>query len=126
MPNHFYRGRGYLGGVCKKPQILGVQEERSYMSLRGERHVHIWSYLIAYINYVFFYFPYLIPISHARFRGSKTSKGRKSLILWHMFTFGDMSIPNGVLSTHSIHVIPVLVLLWFLLFALASRCICVV
>jgi hypothetical protein len=39
--NHFYRGREYSGGECKKPQMLGVQEERSHMSLRGERHVHI-------------------------------------------------------------------------------------
>ena len=57
------------------------------------------------------------PNIPCRFRGSKTSKGRKSLILLHIFTFGDMSISNGVLSTHSLHVIPVLVLLWFLLFA---------
>ena len=56
MLNHFYRGRGYSGGVCKKPQMLGVQEERSYMSLRGERHVHIWSYLIACISSVVFSF----------------------------------------------------------------------
>ena len=57
---------------------------------------------------------YLLPVSHARFRGSKTSKGRKSLDSLHIFTFGDMSISNRVISTHSLHVIPVLVLLWFL------------
>ena len=40
--------------------------------------------------------------------------------------FGDMSISNRVSSAHTLHVIPILVLLWFLLFALASRCICVI
>ena len=25
----------------ERPQMLGIQEERSHMSLRGERHVHI-------------------------------------------------------------------------------------
>ena len=33
------RGREYSGR--ERPQMLGVQEERSHMSLRGERHVHI-------------------------------------------------------------------------------------
>src|SRR3954467_9758002 len=41
------------------------------------------------------------PNIPCRFRGSKTSKGRKTLILLHIFTFGDMSISNVVLSTHS-------------------------
>ena len=46
--NHFYRGGEYSGWESyhfKRPQMLGVQEERSHMSLRGERHVHI--YLVA-------------------------------------------------------------------------------
>ena len=43
--NHFYRGRKYSGR--ERPQMLGVQEERSHMSLRGERHVHIWLFALA-------------------------------------------------------------------------------
>ena len=31
--------------------------------------------------------PYLLPVSHIRFRGIKTSKGRKYLNSLHMFTF---------------------------------------
>ena len=55
--NHFYRGRKYSGGESsstrrqkyhfKRPQMLGVQEERSHMSLRGERHVHSWLFALA-------------------------------------------------------------------------------
>ena len=36
----FLQGERILRGECKKPQMLGVQEERSYMSLIDERHVH--------------------------------------------------------------------------------------
>ena len=55
--NHFYRGREYSGGESsstrrqkyhfKRPQMLGVQEDRSHMSLRGEIHVHIWLFALA-------------------------------------------------------------------------------
>ena len=79
--------------------MLGVQEERSHMSLIGERHVYVMFMFM--ICFALIFWPYLLLISHARFRGSKTSKGRKSLILLHIFTFGDMSISNVVLSTHS-------------------------
>ena len=37
--NHFYRGR--IIRKRERPQMLGVQEERSHMSLRGERHVNL-------------------------------------------------------------------------------------
>ena len=71
--NHFYRGGRILRRKelfnekevsHQRPRILGVQEERSYMSLRGERHVHIWSYLIACISSVVFFFcsDFLFPI----------------------------------------------------------------
>ena len=33
----------------ERPQMLGIQEERSHMSLRGERHVHIWLFAFALI-----------------------------------------------------------------------------
>src|SRR3954466_1655641 len=105
--------------------MLGVQEERCHMSLRGERHVRLLSLaqalLFLFVALIFCSLP--SPNIPCRFRGSKTSKGRKSLILLHIFTFGDMSISNVVLT---LHVIPVLVLLWFLLFAPVSRCICVI
>ena len=62
--------------------MLGVQEERSHMSLRGERHV----YVIFMICFALMLFPYFLPLSNIRFRGSKTSKGRKSLNSLHIFT----------------------------------------
>ena len=60
-------------------QMLGVQEERCHMSSWGERHVHMCLFALALFICVFelwFSVPYLLPISHARFRGSKTSKGK--------------------------------------------------
>ena len=56
---------------------------------------HIWVLALTMLLFSFalIFWPYLLLISHARFRGSKTSKGRKSLILLHIFTFGDMSNP---------------------------------
>ena len=122
--NHFYRGRETQDAWCSRG-------EKSHVFKKGKT----CSYLFVCISSIYFLWalillcfsvPYLLPVSHARFRGSKTSKGRKFLNSLHIFTFGVMSISNGVLSTHSLHVIPVLVLLWFLLFALASRCICVI
>ena len=85
-------------------QMLGVQEERCHMSSWGERHVHMCLFALALFICFFglwFSVPYLLPVSHARFRGSKTSKGKKILNSLHIFTFGDMSISNVVLSTHS-------------------------
>ena len=58
--------------------------------------------------------------------GARHLREIKHLNSLHIFTFGDMSMINVVLSTHSLHVIPVLVFLWFLLFALSSKCICVI
>ena len=52
------------------------------------------------------------PIIQYKIQGRNTSKGRKSLNSLHVFTFGDMSISNRVPSTHSLHIIPILVLLW--------------
>ena len=75
---------------------------------------------------LWFLFSYLLLISIIRFRGSKTSKGRKSSNSLHIFTFGDMAILNRVPSTHSPHVIPILVILWFTVLALLSRCFFVV
>ena len=84
--------------------MLGVQEDRCHMSLRGERHVWLLA-LAQALLFPFFVALILCSLSSpnipCRFRGSKTSKGRKSLILLHIFTFGDMSISNVVLSTHS-------------------------
>lgn len=52
------------------PQMLGVQEERSHMSLRGERHV----YVIDLICFALILFPYFLPLSNIRFRGRKTAR----------------------------------------------------
>ena len=121
--NHIYRGREYSREervIIKDPRCL-VFKRREVTCLQEGKDMFIF----VCISSVFL-IPYLLPVSHDRFRGSKTSKGRKSLHSLHIFTFGDMSISNRVLSTYSLHVIPVLVLLWFLLFALASRCTCVI
>ena len=109
---HLLRGRKrsprgentQVESISQGSQMLGVQEERCHMSSWGERHVHMCLFALALFIYIFqlwFSVPYLLPVSHARFRGSKTSKGRKTLNLLHIFTFGDMSIFNVVLSTHS-------------------------
>ena len=47
--NHIYRGREYSRRESNHqgPQMLGIQEERSHMSSRGERHVHICSIELA-------------------------------------------------------------------------------
>ena len=59
-----------------------------------------------------FLLPYLLPLSNVRFRGRKTSKGRKSLeFIAYLYSLGTCLYPNRVLSTHSLHVIPILVLL---------------
>ena len=43
--NHFDRGREFFNREKEeshqRPQMLGVQEERSHMSLRGERHDYV-------------------------------------------------------------------------------------
>ena len=108
--NHISRGEISRGANTpgksnlQGSQMLDVQEESCHMSSWGERHVHMCLFALALFICFFelcFSVPYLLPVSHARFRGSKTSKGRKSLNSLHIFTFGDMSISNVVLSTHS-------------------------
>ena len=67
--------------ISQGSQMLGVQEERCHMSYWGERHVHMCLFALALFIYIFqlwFSVPYLLPVSHVRFRGSKTSKGKKS------------------------------------------------
>ena len=68
--NHFYRGRKY--SKRDRPQMLGVQEERSHMSLRGERHVYVM--FIFMICFALILFPYVLPLSNTRFRGRKTAR----------------------------------------------------
>ena len=108
----------------RRPQMLGVQEERSHMSLRGERHVYVM--LMLMICFALILFPYVLPLSNTRFRGSKTPKEKKSVkFIAYLYSWGHVEF-NVVPCTHSLHVIPVLVFLWFLLFALASGCTCVI
>ena len=83
--------------------MLGVQEERCHMSLRRERHVCLLA-LAQALLFIFYCSDFLFPIFSQypmQIQGSKTSKGRKSMILLHIFNFGDMSISNVELSTHS-------------------------
>ena len=96
------------------------------MSLEGKDMFMLFMLFVCLLCFNLIFFSLSSPNIPCRFRESKTSKGRKSLILLHIFTFGDMSISNVVPSTHSIHVIPILVLLWFAALALFSRCFCVV
>ena len=72
--------------------------------------------MLEYVALIRFSFTLPSPITNIRFRGRKSSYLREEN-LWnslHMSLFHvDMSIFNRVLSAHSPHVIPVLVLLWF-------------
>ena len=68
------------------PDAWCSRGEKSHV-FRGERHVHV----VCVFSLLWFSVPYLLPVSHIRFRGSKTSKGRKSSNSLHIFTFGDMS-----------------------------------
>ena len=76
---------------------------------------HIWLLALALLSFLFLWFsvPYLLPVSHTRFRGSKTSKEENLRIHRISLPFGDMSISNRVSSAHTLHVIPILVPLWF-------------
>ena len=99
-------------------------EERSHVSLRGEIHVSVCFTCFVLI----FFYPIFshYPISDS---GEKEliPKGRKSLeFTAYLYSLGTCLYPNKVLSTHSLHVIPNLVLLWFSQFALFSRCSCVI
>ena len=117
------RGREYSripDAWCSRGEIPHV--------LLGERHVHMYSFELSSICIfqLWFSVPYLLPISHVRFRGSKTPKGKKSVkFIAYLYSWGHVEF-NVVPCTHSLHVIPVLVFLWFLLFALASGCTCVI
>ena len=61
--NHFYRGRENTQRERilhkekevshRRPQMLGVQEERSHMSLRGEIHVYIWLFQLCFFVLIF-------------------------------------------------------------------------
>ena len=79
--------------------MLGVQEERCYMSSRGERHVHMCLFALALFMCLFeiwFSVPYLLPVSHARFRGSKTSNGKKFFkFIAHLYLWGHVYIQCG-------------------------------
>src|SRR3989337_406882 len=101
-------------------------EERSHMSSRGERHVSMC--YDCYSCFTLIFFSYLLPLSNIRFRGRElSSKGRKSLeFIAYLYSLGTCPYPNRVPSTHSLHVIPILVLLWFAVLALFSRCFCVI
>ena len=94
---HLLRGRKRsLGGentqvesISQGSQMLGVQEERCHMSSWGERHVQMCLFALCSLSSDFF--PYLLPVSHARFRGSKTSKGKKSFkFIAYLYSWGHV------------------------------------
>ena len=80
------RGKSAKLSHQERPQLLGIQRGENLHVFRGERHVHV----VFVCALLWFSIPYLLPISHIRFRESKTSKGRKSSNSLHIFTFGDM------------------------------------
>ena len=106
---HFNRGREIsLGGEntqgesnLQGSQMLGVQEERCHMSSWGERHVHMCLFALALFICFFelwFSVPYLLPVSHARFRGSKTSKVKKFIkFIAYLSLWGHVNIYRGTL-----------------------------
>ena len=99
---HLLRGRKRSPGgentqvesISQGSQMLGVQEERCHMSCWGERHVHMCLFALALFIYIFqlwFSVPYLLPISHARFRGSKASMGKKSFkFIAYLYSWGHV------------------------------------
>ena len=66
------------------------------MSSRGERHDSICYDFICSGYFLVcsdFLLPYLLPLSHVRFRGRKTSKGRKSLeFIAYLYSWGHVNI----------------------------------
>ena len=94
------------------------------MSSKGERHVSM-----CYDCFALIFFSLSSPIIKYHIQGEKelVSKGRKSLeFIAYLYCLGTCLYPNRVLSTHSLHVIPVLVFLWLPVLALLSRCLCVI
>ena len=67
----------------------------------GERHVHMCLFALALFICFFelcFSVPYLLPVSHARFRGSKTSKGKKILkFIAYLSLWGHVNTYRGTL-----------------------------
>ena len=105
--------------ILKDPRCLMFKRRDATCLFRGKD-------MFICIFQLWFYVPYLLPISHVRFRGSKTPKGKKSVkFIAYLCSWGHVEF-YVVPCTHSLHVIPVLVFLWFLLFALASGCTCVI
>ena len=121
------KGRGRL---LSHPRCLVFKEERSHMSLRAERHVSRCFFVsFARIFFALIFNSLSSPIIQYQIQGEKEfiSKGRKSLeFIAYLYPLGTCQYPNRVLSTHSLHVIPILVLLWFSQLALFSRCSCVI
>ena len=120
------RGRKrFLGGekILKDPRCL-MFKRRDVTCIFGGKTCSLVLFIC--IFQLWFAIPYLLQISHVRFRGSKTPKGKKSVkFIAYLYSWGHVE-SNVVPCTHSLHVIPVLVFLWFLLFALASGCTCVI
>ena len=97
------------------------------MSSRGERHVSMC--YGCYDCFALIFSSLSSPIIQYQIQGENEliPKGRKSLeFLAYLSYLGTCLYPNKVLSTHSLHFIPILVLLWFSQLALFNRCSCVI
>ena len=78
----------------ERPHMLGIQEERSHMSLRGERHVSMCYVCYDCFALIFFYpiFSHY-PISDSGGESSIITKENPMNSL-HIFILLDMSITN--------------------------------
>ena len=71
--NHIYRGSvlSHIKEREREPQMLGIQEERNHMSLRGERHVSLCYDFCALICFALIFFSLYSPIIQYKIQGEK-------------------------------------------------------
>ena len=89
------RGRERSPGREKYSRIPDAWCSRGEMPhvFLGERHVHMNSFELSSIHIFqpWFSVSYLLPISHVRFRGSKTPKGKKSVkFIAYLYSWGHV------------------------------------
>ena len=107
------------------PDAWCSRGEMPHVFLRGKT----CSYVLICISSDFafcsvFLFPIFSQYPMLDSGGARHLRERNHLNSLHIFTLGDMSNPMWYFVL-TLHVIPVLVFLWFLLFALVSGCTCV-
>ena len=93
--------------ILKRKDVSCLQEGKDMI-------VCVVTIFVLMVLFALIFFPYLLPLSNIRFRGRKSSfLGEENLCnSLHIFIpWGH--VLNRVLSAHSLHVNPILVLLWF-------------